>query len=265
MADRLIYENYVNVHPGREQSGPAIDMLKVARSEGFLGLLPANNLAMMRSWVPLGTQFFGHGYQIDDEVQTLNSGTIAMGAGGLVFTSAASSTEVNTRGARTILPATGMYFETCVQLASTTAATCGVFLGICNVDTTPIASDPTDGVWITCSNASAALTASVRGNSGTKSDQTTFNIGTATLTAVSLVDVTNMELGIKFYIGATAAASWGEFWINGFPTQFTAGQITQLFAIMTTPPQVTRYLGLQADGSARVVTVQYLVGGASKL
>ena len=256
---------YVNQHPGLESVGRATDRLRVAPQEGFLGFMPLTYMGLARDCVALGCQYYGHGWDAADETQTLNSGTIAASANGLLFTTAASSAEVVTRGLRTYTPAAGQYWKAVTRLQSTTAATCGLFFGIAAADTTPIASDPTDMVALRCPNNSAALTARVIGNGGTAADQTTFVTDAAgTMAAVSLANTTDMELGVEFYIGSTAALSWGAFWVNGFRTAFTAAQITQLFAMLTTPQAMTRYLAIQGDGSARTATVQYVMAQVTR-
>lgn len=265
---RLELDYFVDSHPGLEQGGPVTDRLRISPSEGFLGYFPLNLWAMARSWKPLGCQYAGHSFEVLDHTQTLNSGTVAMGAGGLVFTTAAASSETVQQSKVTYTPAAGQYWKGAWKVASTTAATCGLVLGFCATgDTSPIASDATDGVWFNVGSASAVITARVRGNSGTASDQATFVVSNDPATAyaaVSLVDVTDMELGMEFFFGSTAALSWGAFWVNGYRTPFTAAQVTQLFAILTTPPALARYEGILGDGSARVATFRYMLGGATE-
>lgn len=263
----LDLDNYVGQAPGREKAGRAIDRLRVDPTEGFLGYLPANPLAKARSWVPLGSQFEGDSYLLADETQTLASGSIAMAAGGLLITTAASSTAVVTKGTRTYTPAAGQYWKAVTRLQSTTAATCGVLFGFDLASSTTPFTDDTDMVVIRCPNNSAALTGRVRGNSGTAADNTTWVTSEtpgAALAAVSLANTTDMELGVEFYLGSTLATCWGAFWVNGYRTPFTAAQLVQLFAILTTPPAMTRFLSIQGDGTGRTATVQFMLGGCSR-
>jgi len=249
---------YLSTKPGKERWGRVSDRLKVHGSEGLWGNMPFNQISRASRFTSLGCQFDGTGYNTTDEVQTLASGTIAPAAGGLLFTTAASTTAVVTRSTRTVTPATGQTWKAVVKVASTTAATCGVLLNLAAVSTTPF-TNTTDMIQIHCPSNSAALTATVRGNSGTAATLTSFNIAGAAAGAVSLVDVTNKELGIEFYIGATAAECWGLWWIGEVSTPFTAAQIVQLFAMMTTPAALARHFSVLPDGSARTVTVQYLM------
>lgn len=256
MATQL--SHYLSTHPGLEQStGGASHLMHTDPAEGFFGRMSATKFAEAKGKILLGAQFNGTGYNATDETQTLASGTIAPAAGGLLWTTAASSTAVVSRGTRTVTPAAGQYWKAVMRVQSTTAATCGIYLGISAVTTTPF-TNTTDMVSIFCPNNSAALTARVRGDSGTAADNTSFvTSNTGTTGAVSLTNTTDIELGIEFYFGATAAASWGRFWVNGYPTPFTSAQITQLFAILTTPVALTVHRAVQGDGSSRTATMQF--------
>lgn len=259
----LDFDCRVPTRPGQETVGSVTDRMRIAPSEGFFGYMPRNDYARAKQCIALGSQFSGPGYLSTDEVQQIVGASITPGAGGLVFTTAADTVEIFSRSARTVVPAAGQYWKAVARIASTTAATCGFIFGFATVDTSPIASDPTDMMCIRCPSNSAALTARVKGNNGTAADLTSFqttarSIAAGTPTAVSLVDVTDMEIGVEAYIGSTDALSWGNWWINGFATPFTSAQVTALRDMVdTTPLALSRYIGLLPEGSARVVTVQY--------
>ena len=66
-----------------------------------------------------------------------------------------------------------------------------------------------------------------------------------------MADATFMELGIKFFIGPTAAQSWGEWWINGFRTPMATTQVADIFAMVAGAPTLAAQLGFAVNGTTQ--------------
>lgn len=260
----LDLETYVSTHPGLEQSQPCTHRLRIASSEGFFGMMPANDYAWCGGNVLPMSRYNGFGYNTADVTQTLASGSIAQSTNGLLVTTAVSTTAVVSRSNQTLTPAAGYFYKKIVEVQLATAATTGFMMGVMQVTTTPFTA-PNNGAWITSPNNSAALTAAVRGNGGTQADITSFITSSAGASgAVSQVDATNMKIGIEFFIGASAALSWGGWWVNGFRTAMPTAQLTQLFAMVAGAQPLCSLISVQGDGSARTGIFKFDLGYADK-
>lgn len=241
---------------GLELQSGVISRLRVPDNDLSFGGLAANDYARARGSVPLA-HFTGENYIAAMRTETLASGTIAMGVDGLLFTTAASTDAVVSASKRTVTPAGGMYYKKVVRAQTATVTTTGLRVGLFSTTTTPF-TNVNDLVCIgNPTAASAALTATVRGNGGAAADLTSFvTDNNGTTGAVSRVAATDMELGFEFYVD-TVTTSWGNWLVNGYKTPFSAAQITQLVAILTSPPAMYDIDAILPDGSARTGIFQY--------
>jgi hypothetical protein len=119
----------------------------------------------------------------------------------------------------------------------------------------PFGTNYTDAVVINKEIADATVTGKVRGTSGTEA--TSGDLG-------DMVNDTEIEIGIVCKIGA-AGANWGFFSYNGTVTAFTADQLTQLAALLTTPQ--TMYGTIHITGVTATnptLTVTSLLSGVDR-
>lgn len=239
-------------HPfrGREATGSIHDKLFYGRGEEELYGFPANDAAMRRSyyklaWVDGDTHGTTAVSTVLDSSATLSPGS-TVGGGSWVFTSGgttADDDDVAVTWQATITPVTGqlIVFETNVLVSS--AANVGFKIGLCAVaaSTETRSTDPTDNIFFVKAKNSAALTCQVRGNNGTAA---TLDLAT------NLSDSTFIRIGFKVQLHATDP--WGEWWVNGVRTKMTAAQLTQLAAILTTPPTNFRtHVGFVINGTTQ--------------
>jgi hypothetical protein len=150
-----------------------------------------------------------------------NSGTIAFGNDGLVFTTGATSTNYATlQGTRRYLTTTLNKIVTgkfAFQLGALTNAGNAVF-GIFNTQVAPVGTDPTNGVWINVNNPAggpAVATGYVNGANTGKAATAAFGN--------SLVTATYQECGFQFYNTGGVATSWGNFWWGSGPSTAKGG------------------------------------------
>lgn len=117
----------------------------------------------------------------------------------------------------------------------------------------PIATPVADHVSIWHDTGNGVLLGKVRGNGGTVATDTTDTLPT-------ISNATDYEMGIYFFIADSATNSVGWFEVDGTRYRMSSAQMTQLYAILTSPP--TTFCGMLAirTGSAvsRVVLLKRL-------
>ncbi len=155
-----------------------------------------------------------------------------------------------------ITPTSGIYYFMNMRYQQSHATQVGFKIGMTtggSAAALPFGTNYTDCICFTKAIASANITGEVRGNSGTTALSST--IGTC-------VAATEIELGFWCYLHATLQA--GSWFVNGTETAFDASQLTQLAAILTTPP--TMYWTVHhtgTTGNTPTATVTSLVAGES--
>lgn len=256
----------VPTHPGLEVAGAISHRLRVNASEGEFGWA---NPFILPGMVGKKTLFaFGGGipYVVAEVTETKdNSGTITIGADGLVFTTGGSDDNDigfltnrklgNLAQATANIPFAGMFIEAHVSVSIPDITENDFWFGFADV-ADPIASAPNDHISFVKTDGAATMVGRVRGNAGTAADSGTLH---------TFVANQKVRLGIRAYLG-TASTTWGEFWVcaegaGGIPTRtaFTAAQNAQLFAWLTTPTQTIGGLlwWRNGDGNARLLTSSY--------
>ena len=135
-------------------------------------------------------------------------------------------------------PAEGKLVVMAARMRVSAITGIGFSVGIGNTQVQNFTTDFTDQVMIRKAILSADVYGRVRGNSGTAAD-TAAALGT-------MVNDTEIEVGLWFKLGSTAALSQGGFLYGGTFTNFTDDQRTQAFAILTSPPSA--YFTVNATG-----------------
>ena len=82
----------------------------------------------------------------------------------------------------------------------------------------------------------------------------------------TLANTTAIELGVQFFCGATAATSWGRWWVDGVYTDFTAAQLTALGVAGAAADAVLQagIGGTPSDTGTDTITVQYAWAGVDR-
>lgn len=128
-----------------------------------------------------------------------------------------------------------------MRIASTDVAHIGYAFGLgvnASAASGLVGNDHTDELIIRKGVAAGTVTGRVRGNSGTAAASATLITQTASVYSV---------VGFSALIGSTAAECAGFFYANGTKTQFSDDQKTQLFAMLTTPPQLAFFFHILTD------------------
>lgn len=118
-------------------------------------------------------------------------------------------------------------------------------------------AEPTNGVYFESGATVATLIGTVRTASGTSRD---------TATLATLTDGTFVTLTVIFVMGATAAASWGAWYVDGVATAFTADQLTALgVGGAAADASLTGGIGSSAgDTGADDITIEYAWAGVDR-
>ena len=174
-----------------------------------------------------------------------NSATQAWTDGGLRFQLQAAPSDGDDVGRNTLecqTLAVGKRYKCSTRVQVSSAANLGFSFGFATKATAEVNSaNPADGVFFIKTKSSSALVARVVANSATAVDISGTNFisdANKTLAAPVFADAIDIQLGIEFEIGATAAATFGWWIVNGFKTPFSAAQITALFDMYNTTAAV---------------------------
>jgi hypothetical protein len=183
-------------------------------------------------------------------------------AGGLLITTPSDDDfNVNLESVLAVTPTTGKWYGMAARIQVSHATEIGFRLGLGNSQALPFTTDYTDFFGISKAIASADVYGRVRGNSGTAAESSSA-LGT-------IVADTEIEVGVCVYLHASNPA--GVFTYKtasaGVPTvtPFTANQLTQLAAILTSPP--TSYWNIHATGTTgqnRTMTVTSFIAGGDR-
>lgn len=219
--------------------------------------VPANRIAAMFAKDSFPEVGGGKGYNSAEwTVTTTGTGAAAASGtaagGGIVLTCGSDSTfNTNLQSKQIWTPVAGKWVTVLARLQASDITTVGFEFGIGNSQVDPNSTNYTDVVGYKMTVGAGTVVGKVRGNSGTQA---------ATGTLYTMTAATDAFLGFTFNLNATAASAQG-FWFAGSSlktatvTPFTAAQLTQLAAILTTPPSM--YLNLHAKGSAANPTITY--------
>jgi len=247
-------QNHLGLYPGPEQTAGSPTHRRMfvgpydAQDHGF----PSNGVAEAFESVDLGRITTSSG----GPAATANNYTFTVDGAGAVsnqndgyqmLTGATSGNKILVRHNRRA-PASGCLgkrsvakYRLSVNTVASSTSICGFYD---NGSTDPVGTPPANGVFFVITNG--AIVGRVRGASGTAAD---------TVTLATLTDGLVAELDLKFLNTGVAATSWGEFWVNGMLTPFSAAQITQLVALTG---NIYHNLHIQAtSASARSLTVDF--------
>lgn len=172
--------------------------------------------------------------------------------GGVLLTAGSTSTfNTNLQSKQIWTPVADKWFTVLARVQTSDITTVGFEFNIGNSQVDPATTNYTDVVGMKMAVGAGTVIGKVRGDSGTQA---------ATGTLYTLAAATDAFLGFSFKLNATASSCAG-YWYAGSTIQgatvtaFTSAQLTQLAAILTTPPSM--YLNLHAKGSASNPTVTF--------
>lgn len=258
---------YVNQHPGRERSGEATSRLMISPEEGVLGHQPENIYAAVKESHPLLTMGGMFPYVAGEYTETKdNSSTILRGADGIEFKLQATPSDnddVTVTGLAKRAIAAGKVMSFAARIKVSSAANLGFKLGFVTSSETEIfTADPADGVFLSKAKNSANLLGRVTENAQAADDSGTL---------ATLADDTEIEVGFQCMPGATAATTWGFWYVKTAAgvltkTTFTAAQLTALYTLVaTTPPTLAAVVGCRVNGTTqRTGTVNYAFGSIDR-
>ena len=226
----------ISAKPGQEIAGPISHRLRINPSEKRFGSQPANRLAEMFGadfHVEIAPDRFIPGLS-GSTTQTSGQYKADYDTGGLVqwaptglalVTGSGSGNKVTLTNLVTL--AGGLYADKWVsfllKIKSQAVANTGFWVGVGNVGTDPIGSEPANYFAFSKPVGTADINGAIRGNSGTSVSQQLVQTS---------VDDTFVEIGMRLFLSATKPA--GAFFVGSNPAiPLTAAQLTQLAAIIT--------------------------------
>ena len=152
------------------------------------------------------------------------------GGGLLITTPTDDDFNMSLQSVQLWTPAAAKIVSCFARIAVDDADKIGFHIGIGNTQDKPFTTDFTDKVMIQKAITSTDIVGAVRGNSGTAANSAAL---------ATCLDATTIDVGFWFKIGTSATVgSAGAFYYNGTFTPFSAAQLVQLFAILTSPPSV---------------------------
>lgn len=253
-------QNSVGTHPGLAAVVGTEAALRTNDAAAQYAHMPAHFVSQGAQTIQLLDINWNAPYVAAHYTETLdNSGTFAPAAGGMVFTFGnAQNNDAFAISKRAHTLAQDKVFTCIARVALADADADGLWFGFWTAADAEIAqAEPVDGVWLESGAAVATLIGTVRANSGTSAD-------TATLATLS--NATAVEIGFQFVAGASAATTWGNWYVNGTATAFTAAQITALAAMLATTPAslICGIGGTPNDTDTDTVTIEYAWGGVDR-
>jgi hypothetical protein len=258
-------QHFIPTEPGRELwPGGAFSRLRVADSEGQFAHHGANWLSRCEKGITLIN--FGpvpySNFELTETKQ--NSATITGAAGGVLFQTQATPTDgdkVEVISKRTFVPVAGnpspaqdvpQLTILSARLQVSSAANMGLSMGFVTSGATGIiAANPNDGIFFLKPKNSTGLIARTVQGGGTAHDLASFVTASGSSAAFTFTDATDAVLTVKFYLGPTAAQSWGEWWINGIRTPFSAAQVADVFAMVAGAPSLSAHIGFAVNGTTQ--------------
>lgn len=240
--------NYIPNRPGLDSGGEVTPRLMVNPAEGQLGYHSANILASMDGKA-LSYGFGGMIPYVAARVTETkdNSSTIAYAGSGVKFQTQATPTDnddIVINSLETITLAAGKIYKLSMDVNISSVANLGFTAGFITSGSTEIyTAAPADGVYLIKAKNAATVILRVVENSGTAADSATI---------LTMTDATRALISFEFYCGASAAASWGNVYVNGTKTAFTGTQLTGLFNMVnTTAPTLAAHLGFRVNSTTQ--------------
>lgn len=180
--------------------------------------------------------------------------------GGLLMTLASDDNfDMTIDSVLAVTPTTGKWYHMICRMQVSDLDGIGFKIGLTtggSAAALPFGTNYTDVVGFSKPILSGAMVGTVRGNSGTAAD---------TSTLATLADATEIEIGMAFYLTASASTAEGFFEVNGTRTGFSTAQIAQLNAILTSPPTMYWTIhGTGVTGTNPTMTITSFAAGADK-
>ncbi len=179
-------------------------------------------------------------------------------SGGLLMTLASDDNfDMTLDSELTFTPVTGKWYHLTARIGVSAITGIGFKIGLTtggSAAALPFGTNYTDVVGFSKPIASAAMVGTVRGNSGTAAD---------TGTLATMVNATEIEIGFAFYLHATEPK--GYWVVDGVETAFSAAQLAQVVAILTTAPAM--FWTIHATGvtaTTPTLTITSFMAGGDK-
>lgn len=260
----------LNVRPQPRQGPPSIRnrWLHYQDTDGDGCRMPANLFARLfeknmapiiggGSNINLGTSLTVPGFTAT--VGGTGDATAMSTTGGLLITCPSDDDfNMDFASVLAVTPTTGKWYGMLARITVSGATALGFRLGLGAAAVLPFTTDYTDFVGISKAIASADVMGRVRGNSGTAAE---------TSAALGVISTTEVEVGYACYLHATKPAGYFTYKTAAAETptvtQFTSDQLTQLAAILTSPP--TMYHTIHATGvtgtNPTIDVTSFMAGG----
>lgn len=243
--------DYIPTHPGKSDFVEMHHNLIVPFSEGEYGGFP---LHPQFGGVHILTAY-GNGspYTTTDNTTTADgTGSVAPGLNGLTFTCSNGTENATVLSKRNLLTAAGQFwFATATFQAADAVNTSWLAGFVTSTSTIPLNTAPADGVYV-AHGTDAVLKMTVIENTNAAVTQNLSNSANNTWDRVT----------IKFYLGSSAATSWGEVWVNGTRYSFTAAVTAALYKVVgTTAATLAFNIGQKSAGAGRVSKVAHWYAG----
>lgn len=251
-------QSYIGTFPGISQVGRS--RMHFAQSDPLAAFMADNRIAaIVQKKVLMALGGLMPPYSTSDLAATIDGGTIANGANGILFTTSTTNDHDQAlNGNKTIALAQDKWFTYLTVVQFSHATSVGLRAGVVTSGGTEyFTADATDGVYFVKAKNAATLTARVVENGNAAVDLSTFTLSDGTSGAFSFVAATRYVIGFRFKVGSSADLTAGEWIVNGVITKMSAAQITALRAMLaTTAPTLCAHLGNRLDSTtSRTMTV----------
>lgn len=249
--------NLLNSYAAQRPSSPNLKQSRMMLPFGYEKGYPANPMAEEVWFKRLADLRDGESY----ETLLDNSSTIASVDDGRRLTTQASPSDaddmaINGEFADTL--AAGKIWTLFARFRLSDVDLMGIRLGFhggaSNAEIFTAA--PTDGIYLVKAETGTDLTLRTVENGNAAADLSTFNLSNGTNAAFTLADATDITVHLKFEAGDSAATSWGEVWLaqgeaEPVKTSFTAAQVADVYAMLTTAPTLRPHIGFRLEGTAQ--------------
>jgi hypothetical protein len=242
-------------HPGLAGTPGIARQMFTHPAQGRDAFLPDTIAALLSETVVLAD--IGSRYAVALYTETLdNSGTAAMVAGGYQLLSNATAGDnddltIISKRCRTLAAEKVYWAQARIEITENTKQ--GISMGFVTAgDVEIISADPTDGVFLHCAATANTVVGMTVENGNASADTGTLH---------TLADATAVELGIIFQASTDINKCWGEWWVDGTRTAFTADQLADLDAmITTTAPSLAFQIGTRnatSDTTQKQLLIDY--------
>lgn len=182
--------------------------------------------------------------------------------GGLVMTLASDDNfDMTLDSVLAVTPTTGKWYGMVARIQTSAVTGAGIKIGLTTgggAAALPFGTNYTDVVAISKEIADASVVGTCRGNSGTAAASSEFG---------DMVNDTEVEVGFAFYLHATTPQGYWSYKTataeKATITAFTSSQLTQVAAILTSPP--TMYWTIHGTGvtatNPTITVTSFMAGG----